>query len=73
MTVLPGTVCLQQQLSMLQPLLCVLHHMLQVSGQLRPGVGQYRFMHALLSRGAAELEALCPGYLQQLQVRGCSA
>jgi hypothetical protein len=47
-------------------------HMLQVSGQPRPGVGQYRFMHALLSRGAGELEALCPGYLQQLQVRRCS-
>jgi hypothetical protein len=31
-------------------------------------VSQYRFMHALLARGAQELEALCPGYLEELQV-----
>jgi hypothetical protein len=42
----------------------------QAPGQ--PGVGQYRFMHAMLARGAQELEALCPGYLQQLQVRHSS-
>ncbi|WIA28039.1 hypothetical protein OEZ86_010625 [Tetradesmus obliquus] len=44
----------------------------QAPGQPRRGVSQYRFMHALLARGATELEALCPGYLAQLQAAGAN-
>lgn len=48
---------------------CTAAHM-QDHTPIRPGVGQYHFLHALMARGAIELDKLVPGFTDALLERG---